>query len=73
MFALRRAAPGALILAFTCSHLIGPDLFRKIAFGASLDAGRSARVLDTPGAPSDHPVSIDHPEGHYLSGLLLQT
>ncbi len=73
MFALRRAAPGALILAFACSHPIGPDLFRKIAFGAALDAGRSARVLDTLGAPSDHPVSIDHPEGHYLSGLLLQT
>lgn len=73
MFALRRAAPGALILAFTCSHPIGPDLFRKIAFGAALDAGRSARVLHTLGAPSDHPVSIDHPEGHYLSGLLLQT
>ncbi len=73
MFALRRSNPGALILAFACSHPIGPDLFRKIAFAAALDAGRTARVLDSLGAASDHPVSIDHPEGQYLSGLLLQT
>jgi 23S rRNA (cytosine1962-C5)-methyltransferase len=73
LFGLRRAAPGAYVLAFCCSHHVGPELFRKIAFGAALDADRCARVLRTLGAPADHPVSIDHPEGHYLTGLLLQT
>jgi hypothetical protein len=24
------------------------------------------------GAPADHPVSLDHPEGRYLTGLLLR-
>jgi len=72
LFGLRRAAPGAFVLAFCCSHHIGPELFRKIAFGAALDADRSVRVLRTLGPPADHPVSIDHPEGHYLTGLLLQ-
>jgi 23S rRNA (cytosine1962-C5)-methyltransferase len=71
LFALRRAAPGALVLAFACSHHVGPDLFGKIAFGAALDAGRSVRVLRVLGAPADHPVSLDHPEGAYLTGLLL--
>jgi 23S rRNA (cytosine1962-C5)-methyltransferase len=71
LHAFRRAAPGARILAFACSHHVGPDLFRKVAFGAALDAGRSPSVLRELGAPSDHPVSIDHPEGRYLSGLLL--
>ncbi len=47
-------------------------LFRQIVFGAVLDAGRSAQVLAVLGAPSDHPVSIDHPEGSYLTGLLLR-
>jgi 23S rRNA (cytosine1962-C5)-methyltransferase len=47
-------------------------LFRKIAFGASLDAGRPLRVLAELAAPSDHPVSLDHPEGAYLTGLLLE-
>jgi 23S rRNA (cytosine1962-C5)-methyltransferase len=71
LHALRRAAPGAYLLAFACSHHVGPDLFRKVAFGAALDARRSPRVLRELGAPSDHPVSIDHPEGRYLTGLLL--
>jgi 23S rRNA (cytosine1962-C5)-methyltransferase len=72
LFALRRAAPGAYLLAFSCSHHVGPDLFRKIAFGASLDADRPVRVLRTLSAPTDHPVSIDHPEGAYFTGLLLR-
>jgi 23S rRNA (cytosine1962-C5)-methyltransferase len=70
--ALRLAAPDALILAFSCSHHVGPDLFRKVAFGASLDAGRPLVVLGELGAPSDHPVALDHPEGRYLTGLLLR-
>ena len=72
LHATRRARPGAYLLAFACSHHVGPDLFRKIAFGASLDAGRPLRVLGTLGPPADHPVSADHPEGSYLTGLLLQ-
>jgi 23S rRNA (cytosine1962-C5)-methyltransferase len=69
---LRLASPDALVLAFACSHHVGPELFRKIAFAAALDAGRPAQVLRTLGASVDHPVSIDHPEGSYLTGLLLR-
>ncbi len=72
LHALRRAESGALVLAFSCSHHVGAELFRKIAFGAALDAGRTARCLRSLGAPADHPVSIDHPEGEYLCGLLLE-
>ena len=64
--------PGRLVLAFACSHYVGPELFGKIAFGAALDAGRRVSVLRELGAPSDHPVSLDHPEGRYLTGLLLR-
>jgi 23S rRNA (cytosine1962-C5)-methyltransferase len=70
LFALRRAAPGALLLAFSCSHHVGPDLFRKVCFGASVDAGRPLQVLGELTAPRDHPVALDHPEGRYLSGLV---
>ena len=72
LHALRRAAPGALVLAFSCSSAIDATLFRQIVFGACLDADRTAQVLAALCAPSDHPVSIDHPEGAYLSGLLLR-
>jgi len=70
--ALRLAAPEALLLAFSCSHHVGAELFRKVAFGASLDAGRPLAVLRELGAPVDHPVALDHPEGRYLTGLLLR-
>jgi 23S rRNA (cytosine1962-C5)-methyltransferase len=69
---LRRASSDALLLAFACSHHVGPDLFRKVAFGASLDARRPVQVLQVLQAPVDHPVSIHHPEGAYLHGLLLR-
>jgi 23S rRNA (cytosine1962-C5)-methyltransferase len=72
MHGMRRVTPGGDILAFSCSHHVGPDLFRKIAFGAALDAERRVQVLGTLSAPVDHPVSLDHPEGDYLSGLWLR-
>lgn len=70
--ALRRAAPGAWLLAFSCSHHVGKELFAKIAAGAATDAQRDVQVQGVLGAPSDHPVSLHHPEGDYLTGLLLR-
>ncbi len=72
LHALRRAAPEARVLVFRCSHSIDTDLFRKIVFGASLDARRPLQLLRSLSPPVDHPVSLDHPEGEYLSGLLLR-
>jgi 23S rRNA (cytosine1962-C5)-methyltransferase len=69
---LRRADAGAWLLAFACSHHVGPELFAKIAAGAAHDAQRDVQVLRVLGAPADHPVSIHHPEGAYLTGLLLR-
>lgn len=70
--AMERIAPGGYLLTFTCSHHISPDLFRKVVFSAALDACREVQVLAPLGAPVDHPVSIFHPQGEYLSGLLLR-
>jgi 23S rRNA (cytosine1962-C5)-methyltransferase len=72
MYALARAAPGALVLAFCSSSHVDASLFRKIAFSAALDAQRDVQVLRVLGPAADHPASIYHPEGVALSGLLLQ-
>ncbi|MDB4433168.1 class I SAM-dependent rRNA methyltransferase [bacterium] len=72
LFGMRRTAPGGLLLGFACSHHVGPELLRKVAFGAALDAGCAVQMARTLGATVDHPVSVDHPEGAYLNGLLLQ-
>lgn len=69
--ALRRCAPGALIHTFSCSSHMTADLFRKVVFGAAKDSGRAVRVIAETSHPSDHPVSLYHPEGNYLKGLVL--
>jgi 23S rRNA (cytosine1962-C5)-methyltransferase len=69
--ALRRIKKDSLLLTFSCSQHVSQDLFRKIVFGAAADAGRNVRVLRQLSQGADHPVSIFHPEGEYLKGLLL--
>jgi len=70
--ACRRAAPGALLLTFTCSQHVDALLFRKIVHGAVVDSGRSAQIVRTLGPGPDHPTSLAHPEGEYLHGLVLR-
>jgi 23S rRNA (cytosine1962-C5)-methyltransferase len=72
LWALRRAAPGAHLLTFSCSHHLDAALFQKIVAGAARDARRSVQILARLGAPPDHPVAAHHPESEYLKGLLLR-
>lgn len=69
--ALQHAAPGAHLLVFSCSHHVSGELFRQIVFGAAVDAHCRLQVLRELGPSVDHPVSLQHPEGKYLTGLLL--
>lgn len=69
--AFRRLAPGGLVFTFSCSQNVDRDLFRKIVFGAAVDAGRTVRILHQLTQPFDHPINIYHPEGEYLKGLVL--
>ncbi len=72
LLAFKLLKPGGLLLTFSCSGGVTADLFRKIVFGALVDAGREAQVLQTLGAGPDHPVALTFPEGEYLKGLLLR-
>jgi 23S rRNA (cytosine1962-C5)-methyltransferase len=44
---------------------------RKSVFAASANAKRNVRILHQLSQPADHPISIFHPEGEYLKGLVL--
>ena len=70
--AVKRLAPGGLIFTSSCSSFIDPELFQKIVFGAAKDAGREVQILAKTAHSIDHPVSLYHPEGAYLKGLLLR-
>lgn len=72
LWAFCRAAKGALIWSFSCSQHVPPDLFQKVIFGASRDAGASLQWLGRCGAACDHPVHMDHPQGEYLTGLWMR-
>lgn len=69
--ALKRIEPNGLLFTFSCSQVISPETFEKTVFSAAINAGRNVRVLQRLGHVADHPVSIFHPEGEYLKGLLL--
>jgi 23S rRNA (cytosine1962-C5)-methyltransferase len=69
---LKLLPPGGLLLTFCCSQHVPVDLFQKIVFGAAVDARRRVQVLKRLTAAPDHPVSLHHPEGEYLKGLLLR-
>ncbi len=63
---------GGLVLTFSCSQVVGQELFEGAVRAAAIEAGRSIRVLGRLTQPADHPINIFQPEGEYLKGLLLQ-
>ncbi len=62
--------PGGVLFTFSCSGVVSRDLFQKIIFGASLDAGRDVQIIGLMSQASDHPVALTFPEGEYLKGLI---
>ncbi len=62
-----------VLMTYSCSGGISPDLFQKIVAGAALDAGVDARIEGWLHGAADHPVALNFPEGEYLKGLLLRT
>ncbi len=70
LLGLKLLTPGGLLATFSCSGLVTPDLFQKIVFGASVDAGREAQIIAKLGQGADHPIRLSFPEGEYLKGLL---
>jgi len=72
MLGMQLLRSGGLLATFSCSGLVSEDLFQKIVFGASIDTGREARILQRFAQGSDHPVLLSFPESAYLKGFLLR-
>lgn len=69
--AFRKIRPGGIIFTFSCSQAVSKEQFRLAVFTAAAQSGRHVRILHQLHQPADHPVSIYHPEGEYLKGLVL--
>lgn len=64
--------PGGLLFTFSCSQAVSRDDFQTMAFTAAANAHKHVRIVRQLPHALDHPVSIYHPEGEYLKGLLLE-
>ena len=70
--AMRAIRPGGLLFTFSCSRVVDRQLFYDTIVAAGLEIGRPVRVLHRLAQGPDHPVSLYHPEGEYLKGLVLR-
>ena len=70
--AFEKIAPGGILFTFSCSQAVNKEQFRLAVFSAAAQSRRRVRILHQLTQPADHPISIYHPEGEYLKGLVLQ-
>lgn len=70
--AMENIADGGLLMTFSCSQAVSKDDFQTMVFTAAANAHKHVRIVRQLPHAADHPVSIYHPEGEYLKGLLLQ-
>lgn len=69
--AIAAVAPGGFVFTFSCSQVVDRQAFSLAVFSAAAEVGRKVRILNRLCQGPDHSVSIYHPEGEYLKGLML--
>ncbi|MBO7489062.1 MAG: class I SAM-dependent rRNA methyltransferase [Bacteroidales bacterium] len=70
--AMEKIVHGGLLFTFNCSQAVSRDDFQTMVFTAAANANKKVRIVRQLPHALDHPVSIYHPEGEYLKGLLLE-
>ncbi|MGH9661109.1 MAG: class I SAM-dependent rRNA methyltransferase [Bryobacteraceae bacterium] len=70
--ALQLLSARGVLITCSCSHHVSEAMLLEIVAAASLDAGRSLRVLERRTQAQDHPILLTVPETHYLKCLILQ-
>ncbi len=70
LLAIKLLNPGGILVTFSCSGHIAPELFQSIVAGAASDAKRDSQIIQRLFQSADHPVALDYPEGTYLKGLV---
>ncbi len=70
--ALRLLGQGGVLVTCSCSHHVSEAMLLELVAEASLDAGRTLRVLERRTQSQDHPILLTVPETHYLKCLILE-
>ena len=69
--AMEKVKSGGILMTFSCSQVVDKKLFYNTVVAAAHEAGRRVKLMHQLTQPADHPVSLFHPEGEYLKGLVL--
>ncbi len=72
LIAIKQIKPGGLLFTFSCSQVVDNNTFNSTIMAAAIESGRNVKVIHHLTQSPDHCVSIFHPEGEYLKGLVLQ-
>ena len=70
--ALELLSSGGILVTCSCSHHLSEAALLEIVASASLDTGRTLRVIERRMQSQDHPVLLTVPETLYLKCLILE-
>ena len=70
--ALELLGSGGILVTCSCSHHLSEAALLELVAAASLDTGRTLRVLERRMQAQDHPVLLTVPETLYLKCLILE-
>lgn len=68
---MQKIPNNSILVTSSCSSYIEDALFKNLIFQAAQEAGRFVRCIGHHISAPDHPVSVYHPEGHYLKSEVL--
>ena len=69
--AFEKIQPHGIIFTFSCSQVVSKEDFRLMVFNAAAQSNKNVKILHQLTQQPDHPISIYHPEGEYIKGLIL--
>jgi 23S rRNA (cytosine1962-C5)-methyltransferase len=69
--AFSKIKSGGVVFTFSCSQAVSPEFFAGAVTAAAIESRRDIKILHHLTQPADHPISIFHPEGLYLKGLVV--
>ncbi|MEZ5354232.1 MAG: class I SAM-dependent rRNA methyltransferase [Bryobacteraceae bacterium] len=70
--ALQLLNRGGVLVTCSCSHHVSEGALLELIAQASLEAGKTLRVLERRTQAGDHPILLTVPETHYLKCVILQ-
>ena len=70
--ALQLLSPGGVLISCSCSHHISEAALLELIAEASLETGRTLRILERRTQSQDHPILLTVPETLYLKCLIFE-